>query len=758
MNNTKQEIIFKNYLFILSIIFLLGCILISYFFIFAAAQQVLLFVLTSPLLLILFILSKLASGGIRKNNSFSCLLIFSFLVVGIYSLVRVITSAANSQISLIYILYFLISSVLFLLTLILWRKSVISRFDLKTLSPTEALSYKALAEVVIGDYKTEGYSFDTTVKDFDKYLSIFDSSKKSSAKMVYLAAQFLPLIFFNLPLSWMGIEERKDFIQKRFFKATGLVLTIMRSAKQLVYFVYYGNKPSFKSTGYKLFEDRERFNKMPKEPDPEPLDIKYITNAAEIQTDICVIGSGAAGAVEAYNLAKNTGKKVTILEKGKYYIPQKDFTNIESEMIGMLYKDGALELTQDFDLAILQGNCVGGSTVINNGICFRTPASVLNNWEKIGAKIDSDKLEKYFDSVENIIGSVSLVRNPPITNEGANRFYKGAENLNLNPEWFKTNFGTCGGSGYCNIGCKYNRKLSMLLNYLPLAQKEGVEIIADCEVLKIQTRGKNAEKIICKNSSGTKFTISAKQVVVAAGAIASSSILLKSGIKKNVGTRLSFNITTPMMAEFPDVVNSFDGVQMCCYIKGNGFLVETTFNPPGTSALIMQGWFEKLNERMKIYTHFATAAPVVGSEPNGAVKLDLFGNTTVDYKMTNGDFQKLKEGMKTLCKIFLAANADCVLPSSYDEIVIKSEKDLGLIDNMVKKPEDISLSTAHPQGGNPLSDNKEIGAVDSNFRVHGFNNLYVCDASVFPTGVMVNPQLSIMGIANYAADIISSTI
>ncbi len=758
MNNTKSEKTFEGYLLTLSIIFLAGSIITAYFFVFPVRGSSRILLFTSPLLLFFFIISKISSNGIRRNTVFSDLLNLSFILVAIYSCVRFIISLARAQANFVYLIYFLISLILFVITLILWRKAVISRFNLKSLSPTEALSYMALAEAVIGDYKSEGYSFDTIVKDFDKYLSGFQSSQKSSAKMVYLAMQYLPIIFFSSPLTWMGVEKRKAFIKKRFFNATGLLLTIMRSAKQLVYFIYYGNKPSFQSTGYVMFEDRKRFKEMPQEPDVEPLNVTYVNSSREIQTDICVIGSGAAGAVAAYNIAKNTGKKVTILEKGKYHLPQKDFTNIEPEMIGMLYRDGALELTQDFDLAILQGNCLGGSTTINNGICFRTPPDVLKEWEKIRANINQDKLEKYFDTVEKIIGSTSLVRAPSITNEGANRFFKGAQSLGLKPEWFETNFGKCGGSGYCNIGCKYNRKLSMLLNYLPLAQKEGTEIIADCEVLKIETENGNAEKIQCINSEGTKFIVTAKHIVVAAGAIASSVILSKSGIKRNVGTRLSFNITTPMMAEFPEAVNSYDGVQMCCYIKGDGYLVETTFNPPGTSALIMQGWFEKLNERMKNYTNYATAAPVVPSEPNGKVKLNLFGSPTVDYSMTANDFRKLKEGMKTLCRVFLAAKADCALPSSYDDIVIKSEYDLIQIDNMIKKPEDISLSSAHPQGGNPMSDSEEIGAVDSSFRVHGFKNLYVCDASIFPTGVTVNPQLSIMGLANYAADIISSNI
>jgi len=738
-----------------SVLFLLACIVSAYFFIFHYRETNLLLLVTPFLCLILFIFCLLGSEGIRKNYIFIDLLNLSFLFVSIITAIKYFTSN-NAELKVIYGEYALLFIALFILMVLIWRQAVISRFGLNELSPTEALSYRALAEVVIGDYKAEGYSFDTIVKDFDDYLNRFRSIQKCSVKLVYFVIQYVPLIFLNVPLTWMGIEDRKKFIKKRFYKASGTLLTLMRSAKQLVYFIYYGSKPSFKSTGYLMFEDRERFKKMPKIPEPEPLNVTYIREPKKIDTDICVIGSGAAGAVAAYNLAKNTGKKVTILEKGKYYIPQNDFTNLESEMIGTLYKDGALEMTQDFDLAVLQGICVGGSTTVNNGICFRTPHPVLDEWEKIGAKIDVTKLENYFTTVEKIIGAVPLNRTK--TNEGANRFYKGAEKLGLNPEWFVTNFGECGGSGYCNIGCKYNRKLSMLLNYLPLAQKEGTEIIADAGVVKIFTNGRNTNEIKCKTSTGVTFNVSAKQIVIAAGAIASSGILLRSGIKRNIGTRLSFNITTPMMAEFPGVINSFDGVQMCCYIKGSGYLVETTFNPPGASALIMQGWFEQLNERMNKYTQYATAAPVVGSEPNGKVKLSLFGNTSIDYDMTPSDFKKLKEGMKTLCRVFLSAGADCVLPSSYDDMVIKSDSDLSKIDNMIKVPQDISLSSAHPQGGNPLSDIKEIGAVDTNFRVHGFDNLYVCDASIFPTGVMVNPQLSIMGLANYAADKISENI
>lgn len=767
MEYSAAEKKFRALLSFYAFIFFVGTLVSGYYFYCGCSEhpQRLLLLLTPPLLLFFFILSKIAAGGIRKNYSYSDLLMMGFIAVALCTGWHFVASLKHGATDILSGIYAATSLLLFILTLILWRKAVIAQFGLNALSPTQALSYRALAEVLIGDYRPEGYSFDTIVKDFDDYLNRFESPTKSSVKLVYVLMQYLPVILLNIPLTWMGVEERRIFIKKTFersgsgwlrFLTRGVLLTLFRSAKQLVYFIYYGNKPAFPTIGYTMFEDRKRYKEMPPIEQPKRLEVSYISSSREIETDYCVIGSGAAGAVTAYNLAKKTGKKVTILEKGRYYFPQEDFTNMESQMIGSLYRDGGLELTQDYDLAILQGICVGGSTTVNNGICFRTPQPILENWEKLGAKIDQSKLEKSFDVVEQIIKAKQLDLTK--TNEGANRFFKGAEKAGLNPQWFVTNFGECGGSGYCNLGCRYNRKLSMLLNYLPMAVQLGAEIIADASVEKIITNGNRAEKIVCKTSDGVSFTVKAKHIVVAAGAIASSGILLKSGIKRNVGTRLSFNMTTPMMAEFPEVINSYDGIQMCCYVKNekDGYIVETVFNPPGASALTMQGWFEVLNERMKHYDHYAMAAPVVGTEPNGKIKLSLFGgNTVVDYALTPGDFAKLKLGMKALSRIFLTAGADCVLPASYDDLIIRSDADLSKIDTQITAPHLISLSSAHPQGGNPLSDNKELGAVDTNFRVHGYSNLYVCDASVFPTGVGVNPQLSIMGLADYAADTIA---
>ncbi len=765
MDYTSAETRLKTLLATCAIVMLAGAAAAAYFFVVRTREDQLLLLFTPLLLACFSVLAKVAAGGIRKNESYAGLLLLGLFGIGVYSAIRFVMELSRHTPARTFGIYAVCALLLYVVIWLAWRAAVNSRFKLRSLSPVQALAYHAVAEAVIGNYRTEGYSFDTTVTDFDDYLTRFQSPGKFQVKMVYTAMQYLPLLYLRLPLSWMGVEDRQAFIKRKFYGAAGILLTIIRSAKQLVYFIYYGSKPNFTSVGYTMFEDRERFRIMPKEPEPEKLTVTRGGAARELETDICVIGSGAAGAVVAYNLAKLTGKRVMILEKGEYRVPQEEFTNIEPQMIGMLYKDGGLEMTQDADLAVLQGICLGGSTTINNGICFRTPAEVLTEWERLGARINRDRLEQHFTTVEEIIKARMIdSATPPIANMGAQRFFDGATKLHsqggmpmMEPRWFKTNFGECGGSGYCNLGCKYNRKLSMLLNYLPMAQRLGASIVVDAGVEKVETAGGKATRVHCKTAAGNRFTVKADRVVLAAGAIASSGLLLKSGIRKNVGTRLAFNITTPMMAEFPDTVNSFDGVQMCCYVKGDGYLAETTFNPPGASALSMQGWFETLNERMRKYHRYATAAPVVGSESNGRVKLDLFGNTAIDYDMTDRDFATLKEGMKTVCRIFLAAGADMVLPSSYSDMVIRSEADFGMIDALTT-PHEISLSSAHPQGGNPMSDNPEFGAVDTGFRVHGFSNLYVCDASIFPTGVAVNPQLSIMGLATYAAESIAADI
>jgi choline dehydrogenase-like flavoprotein len=74
-----------------------------------------------------------------------------------------------------------------------------------------------------------------------------------------------------------------------------------------------------------------------------------------------------------------------------------------------------------------------------------------------------------------------------------------------------------------------------------------------------------------------------------------------------------------------------------------------------------------------------------------------------------------------------------------------------LIEGWIRERGDVTMGTGHPQGGCAVSGDPERGVVDPSFLVRGTKNLYCCDASVFPTPIGVNPQVTVMSLARYAA-------
>jgi hypothetical protein len=238
--------------------------------------------------------------------------------------------------------------------------------------------------------------------------------------------------------------------------------------------------------------------------------------------------------------------------------------------------------------------------------------------------------------------------------------------------------------------------------------------------------------------------------VISAGPIGSSWLLQRSGIGGDaVGRDLHFNINSPLTAEFPEPIDSFAGIQMSHAYRAPGdpppYLVETWFNPPATQALAMPGWFDRHFQNMSNYRHMACAGVLVGTTTPGRVVpgKDAPG---IEYTASDRDRDTMIEGLKTAGRIWFQAGAKRVMPATFKWQDYRREADLAQLDGAVRETGDLLMTSAHPQGGNALG-----AVVDEDFRVRGFENLYLCDASVFPTSVHVNPQLTVMGLAQYAA-------
>jgi choline dehydrogenase-like flavoprotein len=594
----------------------------------------------------------------------------------------------------------------------------------------------------------------------DALLAAMPSRRIVGLKGALIFIELGSLLFrLRVPMSRMGRLEREAYLTSVFQRGRGVFRDLIK-IKQLVFLIYYTDERTYKEIDYTKFEERGKYktakisNKLPtgavKYPPP--------VNGRELETDICVIGSGAGGAVVATRLAE-AGKRVVILEEGPF-LRRDRIDHDERAMQLKAYREGGLQLTVDFDMYVLQGRCVGGSTFVNNGICFDLPDHVFKEWQNLGVNLNRNNLKQSLQRVRNNINITKLGQNKNYVEKGSLKFAEGCRKLGLSARWFEVNLDGCIGCGHCTIGCPYEKKMSVDLSYIPRALNAGAILVSDCKATRITTKGSKAQTVECRLTDGTPLKVKAKNIVVACGAIGSSLLLLRSGIKHNVGTRLSFNAGSWVFAEFPEPIDSFDGIQMCAYHEEPGYFLETIAMSPGSFAAAMPGWFRDHFDKMRRYRYFAIAGALVGTLPTGRVKpspLPFLREmiSPIDFKLSVSGLCRLREGVRRVCEIFLKAGAIRVIPATFNPLEFIHPSQLHQLEEFVVEPDDISFGSAHPQGGNPMSDDKKLGAVDSQFCVHGFENLFVCDASVFPSSIQVNPMLTIMALADYASCIIA---
>jgi choline dehydrogenase-like flavoprotein len=636
------------------------------------------------------------------------------------------------------------------------------------------MAYKALAALAEVVTDPERLPPDEVAANVDRYMGNFRAQRKWVVKLALVGLWLYPLRFLKPPFPTMSPERRRAFVEKRFIDdvlygrihfARRLIQAMFRLSSQMAYLGYYGDSRTFDSVGYKPFTQRERFDEeLRKVPGTLPR-LSCLTPAEldgdSIKADALVVGSGAAGGIVAYRLAE-AGRSVLLLERGLYVHPA-EFKESEVHQISNLYADGALQLTRDFSFQVLQGMCVGGSTVVNNAVCFDLPDDVLRDWNgsKHEAGLNEAKLAKAFRSVRGWLG----VDKPPspFLQRGADKFVQGARELGLTGgpnevDVVAANIARCPGSGYCNIGCPYGTKLSMLDKVLPDGQRlfgDRLRILPACRAERIETKDGRAEAVLARLSDGRKLRVEARTVVVSAGAIASSWLLMESKIARSrAGRDVCFNMGSPITADFDDVLDSFDGVQISHYLQpeaGSGFVMETWFNPVVSQALNMPGWLDDHRENMSRFRHLTAGGVLVGTAGTGRLRDALTGGVDIDYTPAREDVRTLVDALKLLCRIYLRAGARRVMPSTFRFHAFSDEGQIDQLDEYVKHRHYLSIGSGHPQGGNALSGDPGKGVVDPTFRVHGFENLFVCDASVFPTATTVNPQLTVMALAEYAA-------
>ena len=639
----------------------------------------------------------------------------------------------------------------------LWVAAVRARHRLRYLHPVAFVSLSALAEVLV-EGRGEVIGPDEVARNVDGYLADLQASTKGRVQWALIALGLWPLLTLRPPLPVLSPATRKRFLEKRFVEdiAARRVLqplrpvlqAAIRTGSQMSYLGYYGDRSTWDSIGYTTFVHRLGGRRAQPSDHQRPLTSLKVPPTGRYDT--VVVGSGAAGSILAARFAA-TGRRVLVVERGPHIDPR-SFDDDEVDQYLRLYNEGALQLATNFSLQVLQGMCVGGGTTINNALCLPPPEPVLAEWEERG--LDRAAFATALDEVREWF-QVTPIRSGTTTVAAA-RFKQAVEDLALPGafEVMEANIsGACLGTGYCNIGCAYGAKLGALDFVLPQAQEEhGLDVLADVEVERIDREGDRAVRVVgTHRPGGDRLAFEADEIVVAAGAIGSSWLLQRSGIGGDaVGQKLHFNVNSPLTADFPDAVDSFAGIQMSHAYRATanglpGYLVETWFNPPATQALAMPGWFDRHFQNMRRYRHMACAGVLVGTTAPGRVKAGR-NAPEIEYTPSAADRARVVEGLQVAGRIWLQAGAERVMPATFAWQEYRSAASLEALPQRVRETGDLLLTSAHPQGGNALGD-----VVDEDFRVRGFRNLYLCDASVFPSCVHVNPQLTVMAMAQYAA-------
>src|SRR5258705_238278 len=277
--------------------------------------------------------------------------------------------------------------VLFLVYQAAWS----GRFGLTFFRPLEYRTLTALAEVVVSGPEQPVPPADVAA-NVERYVRNIRAHRRWIYRLSLFAIYVHPLLYFKAPFSELDAAQRLDHLKKHFYKQVilrlipdwwrQLVQLFIRVGKQLVYVGYYVDPRCFSSIGYVPFSKRARTKSLaipPRRPHPLNVLTPDQVTTRTLDADVCVIGSGAAGAILAYHLAK-AGRNVLVVERGRYVEPRA-FSEDEVDMIGKLYADGVFQQTRDFRFTVLQGSCVGGSTVVNNAVCFEPPEPVLARWK-----------------------------------------------------------------------------------------------------------------------------------------------------------------------------------------------------------------------------------------------------------------------------------------------------------------------------------------------------------------------------------------
>jgi choline dehydrogenase-like flavoprotein len=492
--------------------------------------------------------------------------------------------------------------------------------------------------------------------------------------------------------------------------------------------------------------------------------------SATLQADVCVVGSGAGGGVIAAELQK-AGSSVVVLEMGGYR-NEADFKQLELPGMFELYLGGGLAASEDGSIAVLAGSTLGGGTVVNYMNCIRTPEHIRREWAAMGVEgIDLPEYEQHIDAVWKRLGVNDTATSQNRTHK---KLIQACESLGYPHRPLTRNTDTAcedpSVCGYCFAGCQKGCKQSTMKTFLQDAADAGARFVVGARAERILTedgRATGVQAIVThEDGSTTTLTVQAPTVVVAAGAIESPALLLRSSIGgPAAGRHLRLHPASLVGGVFEQPIEGWIGqIQSALSDEfkecegEHGFLIEATTVAPAIVAMSLP-WQDGLAHKQLLERKLRYIAPFISvarDHGEGQVVIDDHGRAVTRWSFDDElDARMFRRAMVELAKLQRAAGAKEII-TFYQHGLSWSEGDdfdafIAEIERGSLQANDVAAFTAHQMGSCRMGADPSDSVADGHGELHDTKGVWIGDGSAFPTAPGVNPMISIMSLARRTA-------
>ena len=499
------------------------------------------------------------------------------------------------------------------------------------------------------------------------------------------------------------------------------------------------------------------------------------TEDRTITADVCVVGSGCGGATVAHLLSRQ-GFRVVVLERGGYY-PSARFDQNELNMNARITADRAFRTSADGGTILLCGQNVGGASVHYWADSYRTPADRLALWaDRYGIRGHGEAdLAPAWDELTTTLNV------HPATDPYFNRmnwlFKAATEKLGWGGHRVPQARQNCLKSGHCMQGCTYEAKRSQLVTHLRTAVAQGADILADVEVDGIEHDGRRVRRLQARvidrpngRPSGRRIRIEARAYVIAAGGFNSAALLMQNGLGAGLpalGKSFAFNPSPMVHGRYDEEIELWRNIPAAWgvdhfrlarndaagrYVEG-GYLLMPNQLQPGTLAGSLPFVGEELGRWAQRLRQVGSTIGWIDDDPDelGEIRIDRHGNRSVVYPFGPRTRAMLRDLVRKQIEVHRAAGAREIVVSGSQALTFGASDSLAALASLEVTGGGLHMGAPHPAGGCVMGPDARTSVVDASHRVHGIDNLFVADSSVFPTAVSVDPSFTIMAFSYVAA-------